>query len=374
MLTAFQSRSIVRRSTTKELTSNWEQRLESSLKGPTVLHFEGVELAEVIDYIKDLHKIPIVLDDNGLDDVGITRNTPVTCHISDVRLESALGLILDPLGLDWTIRHEVLLITSRDEVEADQLTKVYDVADMLTRDGERFEDGVDQQSNYTALVDFIFAGTSGDGWSRNGGDGTITAFNGTLIVRQNRRVHVQIKTLLDELRQARRDRMARSVDAAKSAALQPSQLLVVAYPLVSPVEQQLARNPGLVWTFRTAMSASDTQGTSPAEVQLDRQITELGRKMVSTEQSEKFSQRLAQAVTDLVEPTTWVSNGGSGEVVPLAGALVVKQTANVHAKIRSILAPFSPLVADLEGNAGLLDGLGVGGFGSGGMIRSGGSF
>jgi len=89
-----------------------EQKIEAALGEPEQLEFIETPLAEVVDYLKARHKINIVVDKKALETVGVGTDTPITANIKDVSFESALWLLLRPLGLTWTIDHEVLLITT----------------------------------------------------------------------------------------------------------------------------------------------------------------------------------------------------------------------------------------------------------------------
>ena len=49
----------------------------------------------------------------------------------DISLEAALDLLLEQLQLDWMVRHEVLLISTPEELESLLVTKFYPVADLV---------------------------------------------------------------------------------------------------------------------------------------------------------------------------------------------------------------------------------------------------
>ena len=188
----------------------------------------------------------------------------------------------------------------------------------------------------------------------------MNGFDGMLVVKQNRHVHNEVKSLLDQFREIRRQRMAS--EFAKLGSLE-----VVSYPLLSPVEQQLARNPVLASAFQVAVTRPRAEGASPAEAELQSEIVDFARSVGQPELSQQFGDRLVDAITKIVEPSTWTSAGGSGEIHSIGGALVVKQTAAVHAKLRRTLAPFSPPTTKQDPSQFLGSGVGAGGAGGGGF-------
>jgi general secretion pathway protein D len=108
-----------------------ELKIERSLSRDVSLHFENAPLAEVIKRLASLAEVNIVLDPSGLEDEGITTNTSVSINIDGIRLKSALNLLLEPLRLGYTIKDDVLKVTSRMKQQGELLTVNYSVADLV---------------------------------------------------------------------------------------------------------------------------------------------------------------------------------------------------------------------------------------------------
>ncbi len=108
-----------------------EKKIEDALKSPTQIEFTEAALSDVIDYLKDLHKIEIQIDSKALSEVGIEPSAPVTRNLKGISLRSALRLMLRDLGLTYLIKNEVLLITTPEEADNQLTTKVYPVADLV---------------------------------------------------------------------------------------------------------------------------------------------------------------------------------------------------------------------------------------------------
>ena len=108
-----------------------EQRILSELSKTTNLDVVEMSLKDVVNYLSDLHHIPIVLSTKKLDEAGISSDTPVTKTLRGVTLRSALRLLLKDLELSYLIQDEVIQITTPDDAGAQLKTKVYPVGDLV---------------------------------------------------------------------------------------------------------------------------------------------------------------------------------------------------------------------------------------------------
>ena len=112
--------------------SQREIEIEKRLKTPVQLRYEDRPLSEVIDGLSQMTGINIHLDPRGLNQEGVSSDTPVSLNLSnEISLKSALNLILEPLHLGYTIRDEVLKITSETLRDGDVYREVYYVADLV---------------------------------------------------------------------------------------------------------------------------------------------------------------------------------------------------------------------------------------------------
>ena len=109
-----------------------EKRIEEALKQQTQLEFNETPLQDVVDYLKDMHKIEIQLDTRAMQDAGINPDAPVTKNIKGVSARSALRLMLRELGLTYIVQDEVLLITTPEAADKMANTKTHPVADLVT--------------------------------------------------------------------------------------------------------------------------------------------------------------------------------------------------------------------------------------------------
>jgi hypothetical protein len=108
-----------------------EERIHAALNKTTELDFVEAPLKDVVQYLADLHSIPLVLATKKLSEAGIDPDTPVTKKLNGVTLRSALRLLLRDLELTYLVRDEVVQITTPEDAEAHVINKVYPVADLV---------------------------------------------------------------------------------------------------------------------------------------------------------------------------------------------------------------------------------------------------
>ncbi len=108
-----------------------EQKILSALDQPTEVEFIDTSLKDALDFIEDLHKIEIWINEAKIMEEGIAIDQPVNLQLSGVSLRSALRLMLEPLQLTYVIRNEVMEITTLTDAETALSTRVYPVADLV---------------------------------------------------------------------------------------------------------------------------------------------------------------------------------------------------------------------------------------------------
>lgn len=123
----------------RELASRLERKkdpgvlaIEEKLNEPITLSMQQPQsLGEVISYLKSYTGMNIVLDGKALNEEGLTRDTPVELNVKDIKLKTALKLILSPLNLTYKVEEGVLQITSPQASRNDQIVRAYNVADLI---------------------------------------------------------------------------------------------------------------------------------------------------------------------------------------------------------------------------------------------------
>ncbi len=231
--------------------------IRHALGDTTSLQFLEQPLADIVAFLEDRHKIEFQLDTTALDTAGVNKDTQATIDVEGIPLGSALKLMLEQLDLTYTIRDEVLLITTMEEVEQELTTRIYPVKDLIAAD-------------------------------TNAGDAATASL---------RRSPVGAAL------------MSTGTPASPSA--------------------DAAASPG------DSTGAGADEGTSGASAG--------GAAGFPAEELKDYGQpveRILQAVTNAVEPSTWMDVGGTGVIsyVPEFEGIVVSQTQATHDKIDALLA------------------------------------
>jgi general secretion pathway protein D len=109
-----------------------ELEIEQRLKTPVQVRYQDRPLAEVIESLGQMAGVNIHLDPRGLSQEGVSSDTPVSLNLnSEIQLKSALNIILEPLHLGFTVKDEVLKITSETLRDGEVYTQTYYVADLV---------------------------------------------------------------------------------------------------------------------------------------------------------------------------------------------------------------------------------------------------
>lgn len=228
-----------------------EKRIEESLSKKVSLQYENAPLQEVVSYLRSAADINIAIDGGGLEDEGVTTNTPVSVHLDNISVKSALKLVLGPLHLGYSIEDDVLKVTSRVKQQGRLVAAAYPVADLVTSmrhitnspntalgtpglgnalvtpnagprgffqvgggnnpaaafsNGNTPEvttnGGAENNYDFHTLVDLITSVVEPDSWTEVGGHGSIKSNETTLslVIRQTQQVHQEIIDLLEQLR------------------------------------------------------------------------------------------------------------------------------------------------------------------------------
>jgi hypothetical protein len=104
-----------------------EQNIQKALVDPQGVNIEFIDtpLKDAMEFIADAQNITILIDEQALTEEGVAIDEPLNRTLSGVKLESALKIILEPLGLTHIIEDEVLKITTEIHAKERRLTRVY---------------------------------------------------------------------------------------------------------------------------------------------------------------------------------------------------------------------------------------------------------
>jgi hypothetical protein len=175
------------------------------------VNFEGAGLSDVIDFLRDVSGSNLVVEWGALQNAGLDRNTPVTLRVRGVSFGHALELVLSSAGggsvpIEYAIDRNVIRISTAEDLDRVTEVRAYDVRDIVPNEMPMAE-----------LATLIREAVAPDSWRDAGGSvGAIHSSKHKLIVTQNPMNHLEIKAILQMLREEPRE-PARATDAASAA-------------------------------------------------------------------------------------------------------------------------------------------------------------
>jgi hypothetical protein len=166
--------------------------LKDILGQPCLLEFMETPLANVARTLAERYRMELTLDEKSLQAAGVNSDVPITCRLHDVKLESALTLVLEQLGLLWTVRGDQLVITTPEGEAGRLLTIEYNVRDLVY--------AVPGESDVVANL--VLAMVTPQAWSQVGGPATLKPAEdgGVLEIKHSFRAHLEVDRLLAGLR------------------------------------------------------------------------------------------------------------------------------------------------------------------------------
>ncbi len=171
--------------------SESEIRIERALKSEITkagFNFTDVPLSEFVTFLRDEYELEVQIDFQALDELGMSPDEPMTINLRNIRLDSALDLLLQQYDLTYIIYNEVLLITSEDRALSTLETRAYPTNVVSGQSAEE-------------LIEVITSIVAPDTWKESGGgEGAIALIGNRLVVRQTYAVHREINELLSQLR------------------------------------------------------------------------------------------------------------------------------------------------------------------------------
>jgi hypothetical protein len=209
------------------------------------LTFEDVPFEQVIEWLAEFTKLNVTVRWQVLADAGVDRDKPVSIQAHNLRLSQVLWLMMSGVAgseikLAYRASGNLLVLSTAEDLDKEMVTKIYDVADLLTRlpragrvgafnvtqglgqntgqggggggggaGGGMFGQGQGQQQQQQGgrndaygtggpdtqiqeLVDLIRQTVEPDTWVQNGGQGTIIPFQRSIVVRNTILVHQRL--------------------------------------------------------------------------------------------------------------------------------------------------------------------------------------
>src|ERR1700730_11413244 len=159
--------------------------------------------------------LPVQMDAKAITEAGGTPDMPDTFSAKNVRLETALKLMLQAHELDYIIVDEFLLITSDAKAKEHVVTRLYSVGDLVP---DPSPDTPSEGASYGSLIDTITSTIFPTTWDSAGGTGSLQPFPlaRVLVCSQTQQVHEEIAKLLKMIRAQRTPKPAEESTQTKT--------------------------------------------------------------------------------------------------------------------------------------------------------------
>lgn len=92
-----------------------ERLITRKLETPVSFHWKDTSLQQIIEDIKTLTNLNVVADTHALHEAGVCLSMPMSLSVDNVKLKSALNLVLTQAKLDYVIKDQVVQITTAEK-------------------------------------------------------------------------------------------------------------------------------------------------------------------------------------------------------------------------------------------------------------------
>jgi DNA-directed RNA polymerase specialized sigma24 family protein len=170
--------------------SDKEEEIEQVLRRRTNLEYKDAPLGQVLDDLFAGQALNHSIDRAALEEAGTSLQCPVSVHLRNVSLKTALNIVLHNAHLAYMVCDGVLVISTPAVCAGKLIRKVYPVNKLLGRDNTGEE-----------LLRLLKNTIEPKSWAEMGGTGTVDYFPLTraLVVNQTADLHEQVEEFLAAL-------------------------------------------------------------------------------------------------------------------------------------------------------------------------------
>lgn len=182
------------------------KKIRDALDRPVEFAFLDTSLRDIAQWIEKNHGIVVILDTESLAADGKGSELPFMLSGRFTSLANGLSLLLQGQGLDYLIKHDVLLITTKTAASQPEnlSTRLYQVHDLIVAPN----DPTASQPDFESIIELLESSIRQHDWVDNGGTiAHIRQFVGpgilAIIVTFDERGHRETEDLLKMLRESR---------------------------------------------------------------------------------------------------------------------------------------------------------------------------
>ena len=108
-----------------------EKEIEFKLRQPVRVSFRDTPFKDVVATLRAISKLNIVPDRSAMQEMGISDDAPLTLEVENIQLKSVLNMLLKQINMTYSIRDEVLQLTTEQYTRGKTQKRVYNVADLV---------------------------------------------------------------------------------------------------------------------------------------------------------------------------------------------------------------------------------------------------
>lgn len=214
-------------------------------------------------------------------------------------------------SLDFLILNRTVYVTTQQKARERFFVVTYNVSDLITA------------GHTPEALQEMLERLHGCAWDCDEpGTGEISICRELMVVSQTQRSHALIEDVLNQLRWGEIGEEER--------------LFTMTYRVLSP--DQLTRGNPPCLKSNCSPGEAQVVGKPSDTPMLQEQDQPGGAAKETTD----FAQSLAEALPPMVAPESWEAEGGLGSIRSVPGAIIVRQTPEVHRQLRKVLEPFLP--------------------------------
>lgn len=252
-----------------------EGTLTEKLSQRLTAEFIDTPLKDVLQFLSDQSNVQIFLNRKAIENEGLTLDEPVTINLKNVRLDMLLDLVLEQAsdsGMTYVERDGILIVSTMTNLEGASEVRVYNCRDLLSdgfkNDAGKAAPGIpgagmpmpsggfggampagapgaaapgagggppamggglggggmgggesaplsEAQQRAESLKQLIQTAVKPSSWADVGGIGTISEYNGLIVINHDAKTHKQVENVLKMLREAAGLEPGKAMKAAK---------------------------------------------------------------------------------------------------------------------------------------------------------------
>lgn len=168
-----------------------EKEIKAVLDREIDFEYADAKLSDICRDLSGRTNIPIEINLGPLEDIDFDLKRSITCKFPRGPLRSQLRLMLNELDLVYLVRDEVVQISTQDDAERRQKTRLFDVRPLCDPDLGIFD--------AAGLIEWITTFVEPNSWDEVGGPGSVDVYRGLLVIRQTDEYLLEVEHFVNAL-------------------------------------------------------------------------------------------------------------------------------------------------------------------------------